>query len=153
QGRGTYCFFTPDMNAEAQAQLSLENSLRHALERNEFELYYQPKADLSTGEITGVEALIRWNRPGDGPVSPDRFIALLEETGLILPVGGWVIRTACAELASWDRMGLPPLSLAVNISARQFRQQYLFQLISDTLQESGIAPHRLELELTESQLM
>ena len=152
-GRGTYCFFSPDMNAEAQAQLSLETNLRHALERNEFVLYYQPKADLHTGEIVGVEALIRWNRPGEAQVPPEQFIPLLEETGLILPVGAWVIRTACAELASWDRMGLPRLSLAVNLSPRQFRQQYLFQLIADTLEETEIAPYRLELELTESQLM
>jgi diguanylate cyclase len=152
-GRNTYSFYSANMNAEVEARLSLETSLRHALERNEFALLYQPKADLRTGRITGVEALIRWNRPGEGVVSPDRFITILEETGLILPVGAWVIRTACAELARWDKLGLPPLSLAVNLSARQFRQQYLFQLISDTLAETGIAPHRLELELTESQLM
>ena len=152
-GRNTYSFYSANMNAEVEARLSLETSLRHALERNEFALLYQPKADLRTGQITGVEALIRWNRPGEGVVPPDRFITILEETGLILSVGAWVIRTACGELAKWDKLGLRPLSLAVNLSARQFRQQYLFQLISDTLKETGIAPHRLELELTESQLM
>ena len=152
-GRNTYSFYNANMNAEVEARLSLETSLRHALERNEFTLQYQPKADLRTGRITGVEALIRWNRPGEGVVPPDRFISILEETGLILPVGAWVIRTACAELARWDKLGLAPLSLAVNLSARQFRQQYLFQLISETLAETRIAPHRLELELTESQLM
>ena len=152
-GRNTFSFYNANMNAEVEARLSLETSLRHALERNEFSLLYQPKADLRTGRITGVEALIRWNRPGEGVVPPDRFISILEETGLILPVGAWVIRTACAELARWDRLGLQPLSLAVNLSARQFRQQYLFQLISDTLTQTRIPPHRLELELTESQLM
>jgi diguanylate cyclase len=152
-GRNTYSFYNASMNAEVEARLSLETSLRHALERNEFSLLYQPKADLRTGRITGVEALIRWNRPGEGVVPPDRFISILEETGLILPVGAWVIRTACAELARWDKLGLPQLSLAVNLSARQFRQQYLFQLISETLTQTRIAPNRLELELTESQLM
>ena len=152
-GRNTFSFYNANMNAALELRLSLETSLRHALERNEFSLQYQPKADLRTGRITGVEALIRWNRPGEGVVPPDRFITVLEETGLILPVGAWVIRTACAELARWDKLGLAPLSLAVNLSARQFRQQYLFQLISETLAETRIAPHRLELELTESQLM
>lgn len=152
-GRNTYSFYSANMNAEVEARLSLETSLRHALERREFSLLFQPKADLRTGRITGVEALIRWNRPGEGVVPPDRFITILEETGLILPVGAWVIRTACAELARWDSIGLPALSLAVNLSARQFRQQYLFQLISETLAQTRIAPHRLELELTESQLM
>ena len=152
-GRGTYSFFCTDMTEEVAARLSMEASLRHALERNEFVIHYQPKADLRTGVVTGVEALIRWNRPEEGMVAPDRFISMLEETGLILPVGAWVIRTACAELASWDRLGLPPLTLAVNLSTRQFRLHYLSQLVADTLLETGIAPHRLELELTESLLM
>ena len=153
RGRSTYSFYSEDMSADVEARLSLEASLRHALERNEFTLHYQPKADLKTGWVTGVEALIRWNRPGEGMVSPDRFITMLEDTGLILPVGAWVIQTACKEVASWERLGLPPLSLAVNLSARQFRHQHLIDLIRDTLLEQGLAPHRLELELTESQLM
>ncbi len=153
RGRNTFTFYNADMNAEVEARLSLETSLRHALDRHEFNLLYQPKADLKTGRITGVEALIRWNRPGFGVVPPDQFINVLEETGLILPVGAWVIRTACADLAAWDKLGLPPLALAVNLSARQFRHQHLFQLISETLAQARIAPHRFELELTESQLM
>ncbi len=153
RGRNTYSFYSIDMSADVEARLSLEAALRHALERNEFTLHYQPKADLQTGRVTGVEALIRWNRPGEGMVSPDRFITMLEDTGLILPVGAWVIQTACKEIASWERRGLPPLSLAVNLSARQFRHQHLIELIRDTLLEQGLAPHRLELELTESQLM
>ena len=153
RGRSTYSFYSMDMSADVEARLSLEADLRHALERNEFTLHYQPKANLQTGRVTGVEALIRWNRPGEGMVSPDRFITMLEDTGLILPVGAWVIQTACKEIASWERRGLAPLSLAVNLSARQFRHQHLIDLIRDTLLEQGLAPHRLELELTESQLM
>jgi diguanylate cyclase len=153
RGRSTFTFFSADMNAEVHARLSLETSLRHALDRGEFNLLYQPKADLHTGRITGVEALIRWNRPETGVVPPDQFITVLEETGMILPVGAWVIRTACADLAAWDKLGLPPLNLAVNLSARQFRHQHLFQLIAETLAQARISPQRFELELTESQLM
>jgi diguanylate cyclase (GGDEF)-like protein/PAS domain S-box-containing protein len=153
-GGSTYSFYSSDMSAEVAARLSLEASLRHALERGEFLLHYQPKADLRTGKVTGVEALLRWNRPGEGLVPPDRFIALLEDTGLILTVGAWVIRTACAEVASWSRLpGMAPLTLAVNLSARQMREPRLKQLIADTLLDTGIAPQRLELELTESQLI
>jgi EAL domain-containing protein (putative c-di-GMP-specific phosphodiesterase class I) len=124
-----------------------------ALDRNEFVLHYQPKACLKTGEVTGVEALMRWHSPGQGMVPPDRFIRVLEDSGLILPVGAWAIRTACAEIAAWDRAGLPPLTLAVNLSARQFRQPFLARFIEDTLAETGVPPRRLELELTESLLM
>ncbi len=152
-GRGMYSFFSDDLNAAVSARLSLEGHLRHAVEREEFELHYQPKADLDSGRITGVEALLRWHRPGQGMVPPDRFIAVLEETGLILPVGAWVIRTACRQLGEWDRMGLPPLRMAVNLSARQFRHQYLASLVEDSLRENAIDPRRLEIELTESLLM
>jgi predicted signal transduction protein with EAL and GGDEF domain len=152
-GRGTYAFFSDELSAEVAARLQLENNLRRALERHEFVLHYQPKASLKTGEVTGVEALIRWHAPGKGMVPPDRFIRVLEESGLILPVGAWAIRTACAEIAAWDRAGLPPLTLAVNLSARQFRQPFLARFIEDTLAETGIPPRRLELELTESLLM
>ena len=152
-GRGTYSFFSDELSAEVAARLLLEGQLRHALERQEFVLHYQPKANLQTGEVTGVEALIRWHAPGRGLVPPDRFIRVLEDSGLILPVGAWVIRTACAEMATWDLAGLPPLSLAVNLSARQFRQPYLARFIEDALCEAGIDPKRLEVELTESMLM
>lgn len=152
-GRGTYAFFSDELSAEVAARLSLENQLRRALERSEFTLYYQPKASLGNGEITGIEALIRWHAPGRGMVPPDRFIRVLEDSGLILPVGAWAIRTACAQLAAWDRMGLPALSLAVNLSARQFRQPYLARFIQDALGDAGIDPQRLEIELTESLLM
>jgi diguanylate cyclase (GGDEF)-like protein len=152
-GRGTYCFFSDDLNASVSARLSLEGHLRRAVERNEFELYYQPKADLETGVVTGVEALLRWHQPGHGVVSPDRFVSVLEETGLILPVGAWVIRTACQQLGEWDRLGMPPLHMAVNLSARQFRHLHLVSLVEDSLRESAIDPRRLEIELTESLLM
>ena len=153
RGRSTYSFYSAEMSAEVAHRLSLENDLRRALERGEFVLHYQPKASLASGDVTGVEALIRWHCPGRGLVPPDRFIPVLEETGLILPVGAWVIRQACADLASWDRARLPRLSMAVNLSARQFRQPQLARLILDTLQDQGLAPERLEIELTESLLL
>ena len=152
-GRGTYSFFSDDLTAAVTARMSLEGSLRRAIERQEFQLYYQPKADLRSGKLTGVEALLRWHRPGHGMVPPDRFVAVLEDTGMILPVGAWVLRAACEQLAAWDRLGLPPLRMAVNLSARQFRHLYLASLVEDSLRENGIEPHRLEIELTESLLM
>ena len=152
-GRGTYSFYSDDLNAAATARMTLEGSLRHAVERNEFQLHFQPKACLATGQITGVEALLRWHCPGQGMVPPDRFISVLEDTGLILPVGAWVIRAACSQLAEWDSMGLPPLSMAVNLSARQFRHLHLASLVEDSLRENYIDPKRLEIELTESLLM
>jgi diguanylate cyclase (GGDEF)-like protein len=152
-GRGTYSFFSDELNAAMSARLSLESSLRRAVEQREFLLYFQPKAEFKTGRVTGVEALLRWQRPGQGVVPPDRFIGVLEDTGLILPVGAWVIRTACAQLAEWDRQGLPKLRMAVNLSARQFRHLYLASMVEDTLRENDIDPQRLEIELTESLLM
>jgi diguanylate cyclase (GGDEF)-like protein len=152
-GRGTYSFYSDDLDAAISARLSLESALRRALEKKEFLLHFQPKACLRTGAVTGVEALLRWSAPGQGLVPPDRFIPVLEDTGMILPVGAWVIRAACEQLNAWDRMGLPPLRLAVNLSARQFRHLYLASMVRDTLLENGIEPHRLEIELTESLLM
>ncbi|MDO8419950.1 MAG: EAL domain-containing protein [Rubrivivax sp.] len=152
-GRGTYSFFSDDLNAAVAARLSLEGALRRATERQEFILHFQPKACLQTGTVTGVEALLRWHCPGQGLVPPDRFISVLEDTGLILPVGAWVIRAACAQLNAWDRMGLPRLRMAVNLSARQFRHLYLASMVEDTLREYYIEPERLEIELTESLLM
>jgi diguanylate cyclase (GGDEF)-like protein len=153
RGRGTYSFFSGEMSAEVAARLALENDLRRAVDRGEFVLHYQPKADLASGVITGVEALIRWDCPGRGLIPPDRFIGLLEDSALILPVGAWALRTACADLAAWDRAGLAPLNMAVNLSARQFRQPFLARFVLDTLHDQGLAPQRLELELTESLLL
>jgi diguanylate cyclase (GGDEF)-like protein len=153
RGRGTYSFFSPEMGAEAAARLRLESDLRHALERGEFMLHYQPKAELATGRVTGVEALLRWRCPGRGLVPPERFIPVLEDSRLILPVGAWVLRTACADLAAWDRAGLRPLRMAVNLSPRQFAQPFLARVVEDTLCEHGLTGERLELELTESLLL
>jgi diguanylate cyclase (GGDEF)-like protein len=152
-GRGTYSFYSDDLNAAVSARLSLEGSLRKAVEQQQFVLHYQPKADLATGRVTGVEALLRWQPPGQRMVPPDKFIGVLEDTGMILPVGAWVIRAACAQLAEWDRQGLPKLRMAVNLSARQFRHLYLASMVEDTLRENAIDPRRLEIELTESLLM
>jgi diguanylate cyclase (GGDEF)-like protein/PAS domain S-box-containing protein len=152
-GRATYSFFSDDLTAAVTARVSLEASLRRAIEREEFLLHYQPKSDLRTGKVTGVEALVRWHRPGHGLVPPDRFVGVLEDTGLILPVGAWVIRAACEQLAAWDRLGVPPMSMAVNLSARQFRHLYLASMIEDSLRQNSIDPQRLEIELTESLLM
>jgi diguanylate cyclase (GGDEF)-like protein len=152
-GRGTFSFFSDDLTAAVTARVSLEAALRRAIERDEFALHFQPKADLRTGKVTGVEALLRWQRPGHGLVPPDRFVGVLEDTGLILPVGAWVIRAACTQLAAWDRQRLPKLRLAVNLSARQFRHLYLAPMVEDSLRENGIDPQRLEIELTESLLM
>ena len=152
-GRGTYSFYSDDLSAEVLARLSLEARLRHALERSEFVLHYQPKADLRTGVVSGVEALLRWQPAGGAAVAPDQFIGALEDTGLIVPVGAWVIRTACQQVADWARTGLPMLGLAVNLSARQFRQPDLHEVIRSALQASGLPAHCLEMELTESMVM
>jgi diguanylate cyclase (GGDEF)-like protein len=152
-GRNTFSFFSDDLNATVKARLSLEGSLRRAIELQEFQLHYQPKANLQTRRVTGVEALIRWHCPGRGMVPPDRFINVLEDTGLIVQVGAWVIREACQQMARWDAAGLPALSVAVNLSARQLRHAHLISLVRDSLQQAGIAPQRLELELTESMIM
>jgi diguanylate cyclase (GGDEF)-like protein/PAS domain S-box-containing protein len=152
-GRNTYYFYSDELNAEAAERHTLEASLRHALAGNEFVLHYQPKADLVTGQMTGVEALLRWQPAGRKSVGPDKFIPILEDTGLIVPVGTWVLRQACAQMMSRRRAGLPPLNLAVNLSARQFRQQDLTSQVAAILQETGFEATHLELELTESMLM
>jgi EAL domain-containing protein (putative c-di-GMP-specific phosphodiesterase class I) len=141
------------MNAVAFERLMLETNLRRALERQEFTLYYQPQIDMQSGNVNGVEALIRWQHPDLGLVSPVEFIPLLEETGLIVPVGEWVIRTACQQTRDWPDAGFPPLTMAVNLSARQFRQSNLVEMIEQSLHEFNIPPELLELELTESIMM
>lgn len=152
-GRGTYYFYNKGLNEEAALRQSIEAELHHALDRGQFRLHYQPKANLSSGQITGVEALIRWERPGYGLIPPDKFIPILEETGLIVPVGMWVIRSACAQIMDWQKCGLPALRLAVNLSARQFRQYDLAQQIGNTLLQTGMPATSLEVELTESTLV
>ncbi len=152
-GRNNYQFYSTDMNAVAFERLMLETDLRRALERHEFVLYYQPQIDMQSGKVLGVEALMRWQHPELGLVSPLEFIPLLEETGLILPVGEWVIRTACRQTRDWLDAGFPPLTMAVNLSARQFRQPDLTEMIEQILHEFDIPPALLELELTESVMM
>jgi diguanylate cyclase (GGDEF)-like protein/PAS domain S-box-containing protein len=153
EGKNTYKFYSEETNVHSFERMALETSLRRALERNEFFLHYQAKLDLHTKRITGVEALVRWEHPELGVVPPMQFIPLAEETGLIVPIGRWVLRTACAQNVAWQREGLPPLSIAVNLSARQFADEDLVKDIADALKDSGMKPELLELELTESMVM
>lgn len=153
RGRNNYQFFTADMNARAFERLTMENSLRKALERNEFLLYYQPQVDIETRRITGMEALLRWQHPDFGLVSPTQFIPIAEETGLIVPIGEWVLRMACAQNKAWQDAGLSPLRVAVNLSARQFRQQNLVEVIGQILADSGLEARYLDLEITETVAM
>jgi predicted signal transduction protein with EAL and GGDEF domain len=150
QGRNNYQFYTAAMNSQASELLVLENELHHALHRGEFVVHYQPQVNTTTGEITGMEALVRWQHPKFGLVTPAKFIPLAEETGLIVPIGEWVLKTACAQNKAWQDAGLPPLRVAVNLSARQFQQPFLLNVVSQTLQQTGLAPKFLELEITET---
>lgn len=152
-GRNTYRFFTEEMNANALERLQMENHLRAALERGELLLNYQPQVDLVTGEVVGVEALIRWQSEALGFVPPGRFIPIAEESGLIVPIGRWVLRRACLDAKSWQDAGLPAVAVAVNISALQFRRDDIVHGVREILAETGLAPERLELELTESLLV
>ena len=151
-GRNNFQYYTSDLNANAEERLQFETELHQALERGQFELVYQPKLNLRTNLISGVEALLRWNSPRKGLVSPVEFIPLLEETGLIVPVGAWVLRTACEQAAAWARAGLT-LNMAVNLSVRQFRDDGLTRTIQSVLDESGLPANQLELEVTEGLLM
>jgi diguanylate cyclase (GGDEF)-like protein/PAS domain S-box-containing protein len=152
-GRQSYQFFKSSMNERAVERQSIEEGLRRALERNEFTLQYQPKVNLKTGEITGTEALLRWNRAGQGLVSPAKFIPVAEDCGLILPIGKWVLREACTQARAWLDAGLPPVTVAVNISAMEFRHEHFLEGVFEILKETGLDPKFLELELTESVLM
>jgi len=152
-GRNQFQFYSHEMNAHMSGRLSLEGGLWYALERNEFILHYQPQFDLNSGDVIGVEALIRWNHPDLGVVMPLQFIALTEENGLITPIGEWVIRTACAQNKALQDAGLPPIRVAVNISARQFRQPHLVETMSNALRATGLEARYLEMEMTESMVM
>ena len=155
EGRNLYQFFTPEMNAKARARLMLEQSLRRALDQHELSLYYQPQVEIASGRIVGLEVLMRWQHPTAGMVSPATFVPLLEETGLIVPVGAWVIETACRQRAEWQRSGLlaDDCTLAVNISPRQFASHALLDLLQQGLEQNRLAPQMLEIELTEGSLM
>lgn len=146
-------FFTEGLNAQMVERLRLESGLRQAVERNELYLVYQPQMDIATGGIVGVEALLRWQHPELGLVPPNRFISIAENSGLIVPIGEWVLRTACAQARKWQDGGLPAVPIAVNVSAVQFRQDGFRNLIKNVLRETGLPPQYLELELTESLLL
>jgi diguanylate cyclase (GGDEF)-like protein/PAS domain S-box-containing protein len=153
KGQNTFEFFDADMRATLAARKKLEEDLARAVERQEFMVYYQPRIDLAGGLIIGVEALVRWRHPERGIVSPGEFIPVAETSGLIRPLGEWVLRTACADTAAWREAGLPPLSVAVNLSAAQFHHTDLVGLVSQVLDSSGLTPGQLELEITETMMM
>ncbi len=152
-GRNSYQFFTADLNDRAQTRLALENDMRRAVSREEFSLHFQPQFNLATGQLVGAEALLRWQHPERGMIPPDQFIPIAEETGLILPLGAWVLRHACSIAQQWRDEGLQEVSIAVNISALQVRRDILETTVLDALGNSGLPAHLLELEVTESALM
>src|SRR5450631_3234262 len=152
-GKNGFRFFTKEVKTQSIERLTLESALRRALEREQFALHYQPKVDMATGQITGVEALLRWTHPELGVLPPAQFIPLAEETGLIVPIGRWVLKEACAQNMVWQRGGLPPVSMAVNLSPRQFVDEHLLQDIDEALAASGMSAVLLQLEVTESMVM
>jgi len=152
-GKNDFRFFTKEVKMQSIERLVLETNLRHALDRGEFSLQYQPKVDLATRQITGVEALLRWTHPELGMLPPAQFIPLAEETGLIVPIGRWVLKQACVQNMAWQRRGLRPVSMAVNLSPRQFADENLLQDIDEALLASGMSPVLLQLEVTESMMM
>ena len=153
QGRNTYQFYSAEMGAKVREYLSLETSLRHAIERDEFELFYQPQVNLKTGTIFGAEALLRWRHPEKGIISPNAFVPLLEDTGLIIPVGGWVIKQACDQLMRWRKDGIYLERMSINLSGRQFDDRNFLDTILGVIEERGIHTESLEFEITESLLL
>ena len=153
QGRDAFQFYTPEMNAVARERRILQEGLRHAIAANQFTLHYQPQIDLRTGTIFAVEALVRWNHPELGLVAPSRFIPMAEESGLIVPLGDWVLHEACRQNKAWQDAGAPPVNVCVNVSARQFREKNWTSRVTHALAESGLEAKYLELEVTESMLM
>jgi predicted signal transduction protein with EAL and GGDEF domain len=152
-GRNTYKFYTSDMNAKVYERMTIENGLRQALENQNFVLYYQPQISLKDDRIVGCEALIRWNHAEKGLISPAHFIPVAEETGLIVPIGDWVMHEACRQALVWKKAGLPPITMAVNLSAIQFSHTSMSNQIIKMLEDIGLSPEHFELELTESILM
>jgi diguanylate cyclase (GGDEF)-like protein len=153
EGKNDFRFYSPVIKSQSIERLMLESSLRHALELNQLALHYQPKIEAVTGHINGVEALLRWRHPDLGDLPPMKFISLAEETGLIIPIGRWVLKTACAQNMAWQRQGLPAISMAVNLSPRQFQDDQLLRDVDDALKETGMPAHLLQLEITESMVM
>ncbi len=149
-GKHRFAFYTRELTEAAERKLSLEHDLREAIEQHQFELYYQPQVSLHTGEMTGVEALIRWHHPERGTIPPNEFIAIAERIGLINELGEWVIQSACQQASLWNDIGLPPFTVSVNISGSHFRSPKLIESVTDALRESGLPPERLELEVTEA---
>ncbi|WP_054773431.1 EAL domain-containing protein [Methylogaea oryzae] len=152
KGKGTFQYFEAHMNVEAQRRIELETKLRRALENGEFVLCYQPKADVGLSGITGAEALVRWRHPADGMIAPDRFIPVAEETGLIYPLGNWILRTAFLQAKAWAAR-FPGFRLAINLSARQLLADEFIADLADILRETGVSPQSIELEITESLVM
>jgi len=152
-GRNNYQFFTQEMNDRVFERLSMENNLRRAIEREEFVLHYQPQVDIKTGKIIGTEALIRWQHPDMGLVPPGRFIHIAEDSGLIVPIGEWVLRTACRQNREWQIAGLQAIPVAVNLSAIQFRQPDFLEAVKRAVMDTEIDPRYVELELTERAVM
>ncbi len=153
QGRNCYRFFSDAMRVRATRRFSIEKKLSKALERDEFVLFYQPRIDIASNRVVGMEALLRWQQPDEGFVMPGEFIPVAEESGLILPIGNWVLETACRQTASWHAAGLPPLMVSINLSAVQFRHRLLADHLAEVIAQTGIDPSLIELELTESVLM
>jgi diguanylate cyclase (GGDEF)-like protein len=153
QGKNNFQFYSAQINVHTLERVALESDLRHALEREEFLLHYQPKVDIGSNRIVGMEALVRWQQPGKELIPPARFIPLAEETGLIVPIGEWVLQTACLQNKAWQDQGLPRLRIAVNLSPRQFAHESLLQDVARVLNETGLDPAWLEFEITESMVM
>ena len=153
KGKNNHQFYSKDIQLQSAGRLEIERELRFALERDEFSLHYQAKVDVKTGKIIGVEALLRWQNPVLGSVAPTQFISVAEETGAIIPIGKWVLKTACAQNVAWQKQGLPAVCMAVNLSLRQIEDSRLFHDIQTVLRDSGMAPDLLELEITESMIM
>jgi EAL domain-containing protein (putative c-di-GMP-specific phosphodiesterase class I) len=152
-GRNTHSFYSGNMQVEALKRLSLENELRQAIDDGQFELYFQPKVDIASWSVVGAEALLRWHHESRGWISPGEFIPVAEDSGLILPLGKWVLEQACRQVALWQKAGLDSISMAVNISSQQMHANDLVQVVERALADSGVAPGLLEFEITESFLM
>jgi EAL domain-containing protein (putative c-di-GMP-specific phosphodiesterase class I) len=153
RGKNNFQFYSEQLNTDSLERLALESGLRNALEKNEFRLFYQAKQDMKTGRVTGMEALLRWQHPDLGLIAPMQFIPLAEESGLIVPIGRWVLDTACRQNVAWQEEGYPELTMAVNLSARQFLDGTLLEDVKRILRQSGMAPRLLELEITETMIM
>jgi diguanylate cyclase (GGDEF)-like protein len=153
RSKNDFCFYSQDFETQAKEKLILDAQLRHALQSNEFKIHYQPQFDLNSSQLMGMEALIRWQHPQKGLIAPDEFIPLAEETGLIVPIGEWLIKTICQQLKIWKQQGLSPPQLAINISARQFLQKNLVTLITQEMDRHGIAPNSIQIEITESMMI